>query len=162
MSNLTHAIRGKLKLALGLLFLTLGAAHAQDSGRALQSLDFVALEGNRVLVTLTLSEAAPEPVVFTIDKPARLSLDLPDTRVALAERFKKINIGNARSIAAVEAKGRTRVVVELGETAPYSVRLDGNKVYLHLDNTAPALAANAAPTTSAQTSAAAKRAKAAW
>jgi type IV pilus assembly protein PilQ len=152
MSNLTHAIRGKLKLALGLLFLTLGAAHAQDSGRALQSLDFVALEGNRVLVTLTLSEAAPEPVVFTIDKPARLSLDLPDTRVALAERFKKINIGNARSIAAVEAKGRTRVVVELGETAPYSVRLDGNKVYLHLDNTAPALAANAAPTTSAQTS----------
>ncbi len=107
------------------------AASAQAS-RALQSVDFVSLDSERLLLTLTLSEAAPEPVVFTIDKPARLSLDLPDTRVALAERFRKINVGKVRAVAAAEAKGRTRVVVELSEITPYTVRVDGNKVLVEL------------------------------
>lgn len=123
------------------------AASAQDAAptRALQAVDYVSLEGERLLLTLTLSEPAPEPVVFTIDQPARLSLDLPATRVALAERFKKINIGKARAVAAAEGKGRTRVVVELTELAPYTVRVDGNRIYLQLEGGAVAAAA-AAPT----------------
>lgn len=108
-------------------------AMAQAS-RALQSIDFVALEGERVLLTLTLSEPAPEPVIFTIDKPARLSLDLPDTRLALADRFKKIGVGKARAVAAAEAKNRTRVVVELSELISYNVRVDGNRVFVQLDS----------------------------
>lgn len=121
------------------------AQAAQAEGRALQSVDFVALEGERVLLTLTLSEASPEPVVFTIDKPARLSLDLPDTRLAIAERYKKIGVGKARAVAAAEAKGRSRVVVELTELTPYTVRVDGNKVYLQLDS-GPVTVTAAAPT----------------
>ena len=104
---------------------------AQDA-RALQSVDFVSLDSERLLLTLTLSSAAPDPVVFTIDKPARLSLDLPDTRLALAERFRKINVGKVRAVAAAEAKARTRVVVELTETTPYTVRVDGNKVFVEI------------------------------
>ena len=132
-------IGGKLKLGLALMCLALGA-QAQAPARSLQDIDFVALEGDRVLLTLTLSGAAPEPAVFTIDKPARLSLDLPETGVALSERFRKINVGNVRSVAAVEARGRTRVVVELAATAPYNVRVDGAKIFLQLDNTSPLLA----------------------
>ena len=126
-----------LKLGFALMVLAL-AAGAQSPERTLQGIDFVALDGNRVLVTLSLSGTAPEPAVFTIDKPARLSLDLPDTAVALNERFRKVNVGNVRSIAAVEARGRTRVVVELGEAAPYNLRVDGNKVLLQLDGATPA------------------------
>lgn len=100
--------------------------------RALQSMDFTSLEGDRVLLTLTLSEAAPEPVVFTVDSPARLSLDLADTRLALAERFRKVNLGKVRSVAAAEARGRTRVVVELTDLVPHQVRMDGNRVFLEL------------------------------
>jgi len=114
--------------ALGLLASPLVRAE----GRSLQSLDFVSLDSNRLLLTLTLSSPAPEPTVFTIDKPARLSLDLADTRMAVVERFKKINVGKVRAVAAAEAKGRTRVVVELAETVPYTVRVDGSKIFLEL------------------------------
>lgn len=124
-------VRALLLLA-GLALLLLPPLARAQADRALQSIDFVNLDGDRLLLTLTLSAAAPEPTVFTIDKPARLSLDLADTRLALAERYKKIGIGKARAVAAAEAKGRTRVVVELTETTAYTVRVDGNKVFLEL------------------------------
>lgn len=114
--------------------LLLSNAASADVSRTLQAVDFTSLEGDRVLLTLTLSEPAPEPVVFTIDKPARLSLDLPDTHLELVERFRKIGIGKAVSVAAAEAKDRTRLVVELTELTQYSVRVDGNRVLLQLGN----------------------------
>jgi type IV pilus assembly protein PilQ len=121
---------------LGLIaVLAMPPANAQpDSApsRALQSVDATALANGRVLVTLTLSMPAPEPVVFTTDKPARLSLDLPDTRLTLAEHYRRINLSGVRAIATAEAKDRTRVVVELADLAPYSVRVDGNKVFLQI------------------------------
>jgi type IV pilus assembly protein PilQ len=108
------------------------AVHAQ-SGRALQSIDAVALDGERLLLTLTLSAPAPEPVVFTVESPARLSMDLPDTRLAVAERYKKLNIGAAKAVAAAEADGRTRLVLELSQLTTHAVRIDGNRVFLTLD-----------------------------
>ena len=139
MTRIKHCLTGTAALAAvaltasfaGLVLMS-PVASAQAS-RALQSIDFVNLDSERLLLTLTLSEPAPEPVVFTIDKPARLSLDLPDTRLALAERFRKINVGKVRAVAAAEAKGRTRVVVELSETTAYTVRVDGNKVFIELN-----------------------------
>ena len=125
---------GAIALGLAVISMVLGlapAASAQAS-RALQSVDFVSLDSEKLLLTLTLSGPAPEPTVFTIDKPARLSLDLPDTRLALAERFRKVGVGRVRAVAAAEAKGRTRVVVELAESTPYVVRVDGNKVFVEL------------------------------
>lgn len=131
----------RVLLAFGCLLLS-NAAPA-DTSRALQGVDFTSLEGDRVLLTLTLSEPAPTPVVFTIDKPARLSLDLPDTHLELAERFRKIGIGKAVSVAAAEAKDRTRLVVELTELTQYSVRVDGNRVLLQLGSSVAAPDANA-------------------
>lgn len=130
-------LKSRTAWAGALLFVVAGAWHAlavaQQPARSLDSVDFVSLQGDRVLVTLTLSAPAPEPIVFTIDKPARLSMDLPETKLALTDRFKKIGVGRARSIASIEAKGRTRVVIELTELTPYNVRVDGNKVLLQLD-----------------------------
>ncbi|PTU31273.1 type IV pilus secretin PilQ [Stenotrophobium rhamnosiphilum] len=120
------------RVFLGLSCLFFATAASAEASRSLQSVDFTSLEGDRVLLTLTLSEPAPEPVVFTIDKPARLSLDLPDTRLELADRFRKIGVGKAVSLAAAEAKDRTRLVVELTELTQYSVRVDGNRVLLQL------------------------------
>ena len=126
-------------LALFALLAAPLAARAQD--RALQAIDFVSLDSERILLTLTLSGPAPEPTIFTVDKPARLSLDLADTRLAVVERYKKINVGKTRAVAAAEAKGRTRVVLELTETVPYNVRVDGNKVFLELNGNGGGVAA---------------------
>jgi type IV pilus assembly protein PilQ len=129
-------------------------AHAQtQGGRTLQAMDFVALDGDRVQLTLTLSSPPPEPAVFSIDKPARLSLDLPDTTLALAERYRKINVGQVRSIAAAEAKGRTRVVIEMAALTAHKLRVDGNKVMLELAGASGSLAAPASTATTAAISA---------
>lgn len=138
-----------LAALVGLALLLSPAAHAQ-SGRALQSIDAVALDGERLLLTLTLSAPAPEPVVFTVESPARLSMDLPDTRLAVAERYKKLNIGAAKAVAAAEAEGRTRLVVELSQLTTHAVRIDGNRVFLTLDGPAGSGPAYVPPTAAMQ------------
>jgi type IV pilus assembly protein PilQ len=149
MFKLSEMTKAALRAAIASAALLLAGGAQAQGARALQSIDFTSQDGDRVLLTMTLSAAAPEPVVFTIDKPARLSLDLPETQVALPERYKKVNIGNVRSIAAAEAKGRTRVVVELGQLTPYNLRVDGNKVLVQLDGSASGSAAGSGAAPSA-------------
>ncbi|MBI3171578.1 MAG: AMIN domain-containing protein, partial [Hydrocarboniphaga effusa] len=86
---------------------------------------------------------APEPVIFTVDKPARLSLDLADTKLALPERFKRIGAGKVRSVAAAEAGGRSRIVIELSGMTPYNVRTEGNKVLVEIQGGAAVAGASA-------------------
>ncbi|NGY06501.1 type IV pilus secretin PilQ [Solimonas terrae] len=125
-----------------LLVLVTGAAQAQGVGHLLQGLDFVAQPGDRVLLTLTLSDTAPEPNVFTVDQPARISIDLPDTAVALAQPHRRIDVGDVAGIDAVEANGRTRIVVSLHQSAPYQLRRDGNKLYVEIESPAAVAAAS--------------------
>jgi type IV pilus assembly protein PilQ len=129
-------LRG-LALSVGLALAP--AALAQDTpaepaaaARSLTALDVSSTEGGAVRITMTLSAPAPEPVVFSVDKPARVSLDLADTKLAVPERFKRVAAGRVRSVAVAEAGGRTRVVVEMSELAPYTVRAEGNQVVLEL------------------------------
>ncbi len=114
----------------------------QASARSLDAVDFVALGGDRVRVTLTLSDPPPTPAVFSVDRPARLSIDLPGTDLAVTERYRKIDVGNVRAVATAEAKGRTRVVVELVQPEPYKLDVSGNTVVIDLgvDGGAPATA----------------------
>ncbi|MBL6749691.1 MAG: type IV pilus secretin PilQ [Nevskia sp.] len=120
-----------LAAALALAAVSLAPARA-DGTRALQSIDFVALNRDSVMLTLTLSGPAPQPAVFAIDKPARLSIDLVDTQLALSERYRKINVGLVRSVAAAQGQGRTRVVVEMVQLMPHTVTVQGNKILVQL------------------------------
>jgi len=125
----------------GLLALLMCLPGVASAARSVQSIDYSAREGDVVVVTLTLSEPVPEPKVFTLDKPARLSLDLPNTSLALSERLKRINIGKVRSVAVAEAEGRSRVVVFLAEPVPHQVRVSGNKLILELGGSSALAAA---------------------
>ncbi len=141
----TRMAKQNIKVLWGLLLAAVAtAAMAQDTGRSLDGLDFISLDGGRVLMTLQLSGDAPQPSVFSVDKPARLSLDLPGTRMNLAERYRRVDMGNVLAIAAGESRGRTRLVVELNKTAPYTVRVDGNKILLQIDGAASAARAASA------------------
>lgn len=135
---------GRLAGVLLVMFCFCGATWAAD--RSLDNIEYRALPGQGVLLTLTLSEAAPDPIVFTVDKPARLALDLPNTRVALANRYSQINLGNARAVAAAEAKDRSRVVIELSELSPYSVRVEDNRILVQIGSSADSsIMSNAQP-----------------
>ncbi len=123
----------KSLLAAGALFVgSIVAAHAADN--SLQSVDFTGLPGNKAQITLTLSKPAPAPLSFTIDNPARIALDFPDTSNALEQRSQRIGVGMVESLTAVEAQGRTRVVFNLVDMVPYEAHAEGNKIILTVQN----------------------------
>src|SRR5579885_40298 len=129
-SSAGRAVRLLALLALAVASLPLRAADGQT--RTLTAIDFSSLEGGRVLMTLTLSAPAPQPTVFATDKPARLAVDLPQTQIALAQRYRKLAIGQVRGVAAVQAQGRTRVVVDLVAPVANTVAVQDDKVLVTL------------------------------
>src|SRR5262245_66370052 len=62
------------------------AAYAQGSPNKLESIDVQNLAGQQLQLTLHHSAPPAEPVAFTIDNPARISLDLANTALALPSR----------------------------------------------------------------------------
>ncbi len=128
--RITHG--GTSMLALILLTL-IWPAQALAQSNQLVGLDFVQLSGDRVEIVMELTGPAPDPISFTIDSPARIALDLADTGIKLDRRSRDIDQGVARSISTAESEGRTRVVVNLNRMVPYATRVEGNRVYLTLN-----------------------------
>ncbi len=102
------------------------------SPNQLQSIDVQKLNANQLQVTLHLSGPAPEPLAFTVDKPARISLDLPNTAVALTSRRIDVGTNGVDTVIAAEANGRTRVVLNLEQQMPYQTHVSGNDVVVML------------------------------
>ncbi len=97
----------------------------------LQNIDVASLPGERVELKLSFDEpvvAAPQG--YTIDQPARIAIDLPGVKNKLGERSRELGLGNARSLTVVEAKDRTRLIINLNDLAPYTTRVDGNNLFI--------------------------------
>ena len=88
--------------------------------------------GNKVELTLRLSDTAPTPLTFTVDNPARIALDLPDTTVAMASRRIDVKQGALDTVNVAEANGRTRVVLNVDSLVPYETRVQGNTIIVTL------------------------------
>ena len=131
-----------------LLCMIATAAIAQNT---LQDIDVASLPNDEIQLTLEFSGTPTEPLAFTIDNPARIALDFPSTSNALANRFQNIGIGIAQSVNTAEAKGRTRVVVNLNRMEEYSASVSGNKYILTIgsgaDKSAQVVASNPVSTT---------------
>jgi type IV pilus assembly protein PilQ len=98
----------------------------------LQSIDVQTLSGQQVQLKLHMSGPAPEPLPFTIDKPARIAFDLPNTTLALASRRFDVRSGGVDTVLAAEANGRARVVVNVDSLMPYTTKVDGNMIVVTL------------------------------
>jgi type IV pilus assembly protein PilQ len=85
-----------------------------------------------VQLKLHMSGPAPEPLPFTIDKPARIAFDLPNTSLALASRRIDVRSGGVDTVLAAEANGRTRLVVNVDTLMPYTTKVDGNTIIVTL------------------------------
>jgi Type II secretory pathway, component HofQ len=119
---------------------------SQAFAATLDDITYSSLPGDRVQMELKLSEPlSADPLNFTIDNPARIVLDFPDTALNITEKSKTIGIGVAHSVTAVEAAGRTRVVLNLVELVPYDMEVLGDKVRITL--TSAGVAAATAPST---------------
>jgi type IV pilus assembly protein PilQ len=96
----------------------------------LQDLNVASLPGDRVELKLSFDEPVTAPRGYTIEQPARIALDLPGVSNKLGSKNRELGVGNARSITIVEAKDRTRLIVNLTSLAPYSTRVEGNDLYV--------------------------------
>ncbi len=123
-------------------------AQAAGDGNNLTGVEVGSLPGNRVRITLTTSQAAPKPSSFTIDNPARLALDLPGVHNGLKQKHQTLGVGIAKSLTAIEGRGRTRVVLKLTEMAPYQTQVEGHHIIITLQDPAALAAADTAPGTS--------------
>jgi type IV pilus assembly protein PilQ len=120
------------------------AAQAQGTPNKLESVDVQNLAGQQLQLTLRHSAPPAEPIGFTIDNPARISLDLANTALALPSRRIDVRAGGVDSILAAEAAGRTRLVLNLDRLLPYSTRVSGNDIIVMIGaNSSPAAAAAA-------------------
>lgn len=117
----------------------------------LQALDVAALPGDRVELKLTFDEPVLAPRGYTIEQPARIALDLPGVSNKLGSKNRELGVGNARSVTIVEAKDRTRLIVNLTNLAPYNTRTEGNNLFVVVgENVASgSVAASPAPVVSA-------------
>src|SRR5215469_6921186 len=106
-------------------------AYAAD-GTALQSIDVQPLADERMQLTLHMSGPAPQPLSFTIDNPARIAIDLPDTTLALPSRRIDVRSGGLDNILAAEGKSRSRLVLSLDRLVPYDVQRQGNDIVVTL------------------------------
>jgi len=126
-------------LAAGLGLTAPAPACAADQP-ALQSVDVQPLPGQQVQVTMRLSAPAPQPMSFTIDNPARISFDLPNTTLAMASKRIDVHAGGLDTIVAAETKDRTRLVMNLDKLVPYDTRVVGNNIVVMLGGSSAATA----------------------
>src|SRR5215472_15654058 len=118
-------------LAAGLGLAAPAPARGADQP-ALQSIDVQPLPGQQVQVTMRLSGPAPQPLSFTIDNPARISFDLPNTTLAMPSKRIDVHASGLDTIVAAETKDRTRLVMNLDKLVPYDTRVVGNNVVVML------------------------------
>src|SRR6187549_3118511 len=125
------------------------AAHAQGTPNKLESIDVQNLAGQQIQLTLHHSAPPAEPVAFTIDNPARISLDLANTALALPSRRIDVRSGGVDSVLAAEASGRTRLVLNLDRLMPYTTRVSGNDVIVLIGGASSGAATAAAASSGA-------------
>ncbi len=122
--------RLSLGVAVGLLSALASLAHAEDAQNRLESIDVATLPGKQLELRLHTSAPPPTPLAFTIDRPARISLDLPGVVLALDHRKMELHAGGVDSLTTAEAAGRTRVVLNMEHLGPYDTRIEGNTIVL--------------------------------
>jgi type IV pilus assembly protein PilQ len=124
------------KAVLMVLAVVAGALLAAPASaeNVLENISHTTLPGGKVELTLSFSNPVAAPRVFTTEKPPRIAFDLPDTRNGFAQRRIDIGAGATSAVSAVEAAGRTRVVVDLFRPAGYDTRISGNSLIVVINN----------------------------
>ncbi|MFK3972169.1 type IV pilus secretin PilQ [Pseudomonas sp. NPDC087358] len=117
---------------LSIIGMSLGMAMLSPILQAanLKTMDVAALPGDRVELKLSFDGPVAAPRGYTTEQPARIALDLPGVTSQLAIKSRDLGSGNAHSVVVVEAKDRTRVIINLTTLAPYSSRVEGNNLFV--------------------------------
>jgi type IV pilus assembly protein PilQ len=131
-------------LAVGTLAIGMATSLSAMAANVLQDVRYASAPGGKVDITLEFAEPVGDVQAFTTDTPPRIAVDIPDTTNGLQQRRVVIGSGATSAVSAVEASGRTRVVIDLFRPAGYTTRSSGNLLVLTVDAGAAAAASPAA------------------
>lgn len=115
-------------LRLGAVLMLGMAASTTWASNTLQSMRHQAGAGGSVDVILDFSGPVGDVQSFTTDDPPRIAFDLVDTANASGQRRVIIGSGATSAVTAIEADGRTRVVIDLFRPAGFESRVEGNSL----------------------------------
>ena len=124
-----------LTVSLGMWTVNVSAAEASAGQNAIEKVDFSTLPGDKVNIKITLNQPLKNPPAgFSLTDPARIALDFPDTANALPKNSLTVGQGVLRSLSLAQAKGRTRMVLNLTRPASYTATVSGNEVNVELQS----------------------------
>ncbi|MCP4816790.1 MAG: AMIN domain-containing protein, partial [Planctomycetaceae bacterium] len=101
---------------------------------SVQDISFNSRPGSKFEIRLDFDGPPPEPKAYTIEKPARISMDFPGVASALDRKKFALPYGNATGVVVLESGGRTRMIVNLVKLVPYETRVDGNSLFIEVGN----------------------------
>ena len=123
-----------LMFSFGVSSATAFAAEDNPSlSNKIENIDFSALSGGRVSIRLQMKEALTNPPAgFTLNNPARIALDFPNTANGLNKNSVTSEQGALKSVSLAQAKDRTRVVLNLTKNVGYNTVISGKDVIITL------------------------------
>lgn len=95
----------------------------------LQAIDLKPLSNNKIQLKLIFSDPLSDknpPRSFVTKAPPRIILDLQDVQSVLKSSSQKVDAGMVEGYQVVTAGGRTRLVINLKESAPYKTVFQNN------------------------------------
>jgi type IV pilus assembly protein PilQ len=118
-----------LQIAAASLVLSLVSGVAQATP-TVKDIEFSSRPGSKFEVRVEFDQTPPDMKSYTIEKPARIAIDFPDTTSSLDQKRFSLPYGNATGVLVLESGDRTRMVINLVKLVPYTTRVDGNNLYL--------------------------------
>jgi len=128
-------------VVFGTLWLAMSSASAQApapnqaSASAENSIERVeaAQTGASVVLTVQLKSAVSGiPPSFSVNNPARIAIDLPQTVNNLGRNQVELNQGDLRSVNVVQVQGRSRLVLNLRRPVTHAVSVSGSTITVAL------------------------------
>jgi len=111
----------------------------------IEDIAFTAQPGAQLEVRLTFSEPPSADIEsYTIEEPARIVLDFPDTRSGLEQKRFSLSQANATSVMVLESGDRTRMIVNLVDLVPFESSVSGRQLTLMIGQDGGQAAASSA------------------
>ena len=106
---------------------------------AVTDIEFSSRPGSKFEVRLEFDQPPPEELQsYTIERPARIAIDFPQTTSELERKRYSLPYGNATGVLVLESGDRTRLILNLVKLVPYETRVDGNNLFLTVGQDADA------------------------
>jgi len=114
-------------------FVVLCSVALAAQSAVIEDIELTALSASALEIRLTFDEAPSADIEsYTIEDPARIVLDFPNTRSGLPEKRYVLSQANASSVMVLESGDRTRMIVNLVELVPFESQVSGRQLALQI------------------------------